>query len=32
MDAGKRLTAKVKSIDSGEPYKKVRFSIYLVDF
>ena len=32
MDAGKRLTAKVKSIDPGEPYKKIRFSIYPVDF
>ena len=32
MDAGKRITAKVKSIDSGEPYKKVRISLFLVDF
>ncbi len=32
MDAGKRLTAKVKSIDFGEDFDKVRISIYLIDF
>lgn len=32
MDAGKRLTAKVKSVDSGEHIKKIRISISLVDF
>lgn len=32
MDAGKRLCAKVRSNDPGEHFRKIRISIFLVDF